>query len=175
MSGSSKKKYYTIAKIMHWIAGFFIAFNLLSGWQLGDFPLNQKVVLIMIHSGIGTTIFGLMLLRLWWRRKHKLYTPPGWWKRPSMILQWIFYPLVLIQAIIGVVQAAFIDYDVLAFGFIPYSALAAADERLHSLFLELHGLTAIVLILLVVCHGIERGRTAFMDDGKQMSARMEGG
>jgi cytochrome b561 len=175
MSGSGKKKYYTIAKVMHWIAGFFIAFNLLSGWTLGDFPLNQKVVLIMIHSGIGTTIFGLMLLRWWWRRKHELYVPPGWWKRPFMLLQWIFYPLVLIQVVIGVVQAAFIDYDVLAFGFIPYSALAAADERLHSLFLQLHGLTAIVLILLVVCHGIERGRTAFMDDGKQMSARMEGG
>jgi hypothetical protein len=30
----------------------------------------------------------------------------------------------LIQVIIGIVQAAFIDYEVLAFGFINYSALA---------------------------------------------------
>jgi cytochrome b561 len=171
MSGSNRKFYYTVAKVLHWVAGFFIVFNLLSGWKIEDFPLAQKEVLIMIHSGIGTTIFLLMLFRWWWRRAHNLYTPPGWWKRPSRLLQWIFYPLVLIQAIIGVVQAAFIDYDVLAYGFIPYSALATADESLHGLFLQLHGLTALVLILLVICHGIERGRLAFIDDGNQMKAQ----
>lgn len=166
----SKKKYYTVAKVLHWVAGFFIAFNLLSGWKIEDFPLDQKQVLIMVHSGIGTTIFALMLFRWWWRRAHDLYTPPGWWRRPSMVLQWILYPLVLMQAVIGVAQAAFIAYEVLAFGFIPYSSLAAANERLHGLFLELHGLTAILLIVLIVCHGIERGRTAFIDDGMQMKA-----
>ena len=170
MSGSKRKFYYTVAKVLHWVAGFFIAFNLLSGWKIEDFPLNEKLVLIMVHSGIGTTIFGLMLFRWWWRRSHNLYTPPRWWKRPSMVLQWIFYPLVLIQVVIGVAQAAFIDYEVLAFGFIPYSSLAAANERLHGLFLELHGLTAILLIALIVIHGIERGRFALIDDGLQMKA-----
>ena len=171
MSGSNKKFYYTIAKVLHWVAGFFIAFNLLSGWKIEDFPLNQKQVLIMVHSGIVTTIFALMLFRWWWRKAHNLYSPPGWWKRPSMLLQCIFYPLVLLQAIIGVVQAAFIDYEVLAFGFIPYSALATANESLHGFFLQLHGATAIVLILLIICHGIERGRFAFIDDGKQIKAQ----
>jgi len=170
MAGSKKKFYYTVAKALHWVAGFFVAFNLLSGWRIKDFPLNEKLVLIMVHSGIGTTIFAMMLFRWWWRRAHNLYTPPRWWKRPSMVLQWIFYPLVLIQVLIGVAQAAFIDYEVLAFGLIPYSDLAAANEKLHGLFLELHGLTAIVLIALVVIHGIERGRLAFMDDGLQMKS-----
>jgi cytochrome b561 len=168
MSGSNRKFYYTVAKVLHWFAGFLIAFNLLSGWNISDFPLDQKYVLIMIHTGIGTTIFGLMLFRWWWRKAHNLYAPPRWWKRPSMLLQWIFYPLVLIQAVIGVAQAAFIDYEVLAYGFIPYSAIAEHDEALRQLFLQLHGLTAIVLIVLVICHGIERGRLAFMDDGKPM-------
>jgi cytochrome b561 len=162
MSGSNRKFYYTVAKVLHWLAGFFIVFNLLSGWKITDFP-DQKQVLIMIHSGIGTTIFGLMLFRWWWRKAHNLYAPPGWWKRPSMLLQWIFYPLVLTQAVIGVIQAAFIDYEVLAFGFIPYSAIAADDEALRQLFLQLHGLTAIVLILLIICHGVERGRLAFIE------------
>ena len=168
MSGSNRKYYYTVAKVLHWIAGFIIAFNLLSGWKIEDFPLETKQVLIMIHSGVGTTIFALMLFRLWWRKAHKLYSPPKWWKRPSMLLQWIFYPLVLIQVVIGVAQAAFIDYEVLAFGFIPYSALAADDEAMRQFFLQLHGTTALVLIGLIICHGIERGRMAFIDDGQQM-------
>ena len=124
MSGSKKKFYYLVAQILHWVAAFIIAFNLLSGWKLGDFPLTQKHVLIMIHSGVGVTIFFLMVFRWWWRKSHNLYSPPGWWKRISMILQVIFYPLVLIQVCIGVTLAAFIDYEVLAFGFINFSAIA---------------------------------------------------
>ena len=168
MSGSKKRFYYTVAKYLHWIAGFLIAFNLLSGWKIDGFPLAERQVLIMIHSGIGTVICILMLVRWWWRKAHDLYTPTRWWKRPSMLLQWIFYPLVLVQVAIGVMLAAFIDYDVLAFGFIPYSALAANNEGLHQLLLQLHGLTALVLILLIIVHGLERGRMAFMDDGHLM-------
>jgi cytochrome b561 len=164
MSVSRKKFYYTIAKVLHWVAAFIIAFNLLSGWKLGDFPLSQKHVLIMIHSGVGVTIFLLMLFRWHWRRTHNLYSPPGWYKRPSMILQWIFYPLLLLQVLIGVAQAAFIDYEVLAFGFINFSALATADAAVHSQLLELHGLMAILLIVLVLLHGVERSRIAFTED-----------
>jgi len=79
-----------------------------------------------------------------------------------MLLQVIFYPLLLIQPVIGVVQAAFIDYKVLAFGFIPYSALAADNEELHSMFLWLHGMTALLLIFLIFIHGLERSRKAFI-------------
>jgi len=161
MAGSNKKFNYTVAQALHWFAGFIIAFNLLSGWRLEDFP-DHKHILIMIHSGIGTTIFCLMLFRWWWRKSHNLYAPPRWWKRPSMLLQWTFYPLLLIQPILGVAVAAFIGYEVLAFGFINYSALAADNEHWHSVFLQLHGTMALLLIGLVLMHGLERSRKAFI-------------
>ena len=85
-----------------------------------------------------------------------------------MLLQVIFYPLLLIQAVIGMLQAAFIDYEVRAFGFINFSAIADANEGLRNFFLEWHGWTAILLILLVLVHGAERSRKAFADDGQQM-------
>jgi len=170
MSQSKTKFNYTVAKVLHWVAAFIIAFNLLSGWKISDFPLETKQIIIMIHSGIGFTIFAMMLLRWWWRRSRNLYTPPGWWKRPAMILQWIFYPLFLIQPLIGVLNAAYIDYEVRAFGFINISALAKADEALHDMFLGWHGRIAILLILLVLIHGLERSRKAFMDDSSQMNA-----
>lgn len=163
MSGSSNKSKYTVARVLHWVAGFIIAFNLLSGWKLEDFQVDTRQIIIMVHSGIGVTIAILMLFRWWWRRAHKLYVPPGWWKRPSMILQWIFYPLVLMQVCIGILSAIFNDYDVRAYGFINFSALADANERLYAVFHELHGLTAILLIVLVLLHGVERSRTAFSD------------
>lgn len=164
MSGSNKNSHYTVARVLHWMGVVIIGFNLLSGWRLGGFEPDIKEVLLMVHSGVGTTIFLLMLYRWWWRKAHNLYTPPRWWRRPSMLLQWVFYPLVLLQVVIGVTVAAFIDYEVLGFGFIPYSSIAADNEKLHEWFLQLHAINAWLLIVLVVVHGIERGRFAFIDD-----------
>ncbi len=163
MAASKKKFHYTIARILHWSVGFIIVFNLLSGWRIKDFTPDQIHVLIMIHSGIGTVIFMLMLFRWWWRKSHNLYAPPRWWKRPSMLLQVILYPLLLIQPIIGVLLAAFNDYEVLAFGFIPYSALAADSESLQSMFLQWHGNLAFLLIFLILAHGLERTRIMLSD------------
>ncbi len=80
-----------------------------------------------------------------------------------MLLQVILYPLLLIQPVIGVLQAAFIDYEVLAFGLIPYSALAADNESLHGMFLQWHGNLALLLIFLVLVHGLERTRRMLSD------------
>jgi cytochrome b561 len=168
---SSKHSQYTIARSLHWFAAFIIAFNLLSGWKLADLPMETKTWIIMIHSGIGVTIFLLMLLRWWWRKKNNLYAPPGFWKKPTVVLMWIFYPLVLLQTILGMSQALFTDYDVRAYGFINFSALADANEGMRNLFLDLHGTTAILLIVLVLVHGAERSRKAFADDGQQMKGQ----
>ncbi|MEO8443788.1 MAG: cytochrome b/b6 domain-containing protein [Gammaproteobacteria bacterium] len=169
MAASNQRFNYTVARVLHWIAGAIIIFNLLSGWRLDSFPLETKTVLVMVHSGVGTTIFVLMLFRWWWRRTHHLYSPPRWWTRPSMLLQWVFYPLVLMQVAIGVTNAAFIDYPVLGFGFIPYSSLADDSKSLSAFFLQFHAIMAWVLIVLVVAHGVERWRLIFVDDPEDIA------
>jgi cytochrome b561 len=163
MAELNRKTNYMVARVLHWVAAMIIGFNLLSAWKIGDFPLGQKEVIIMIHSGLGVTICLMMLFRWWWRRSRNLYTPPGWYKKPAMLLQWIFYPLLVMQVVIGVVQAGYVDYEVLAFGFINLSALAADNANMHGLFLQLHGLTAATLILLILVHGLERYRKIFSE------------
>lgn len=163
----SKKTAYGVAKALHWFGLLVIGFNLLSGWRLDTFELAAKEMLLMVHSGVGTVIFFLMLLRWWWRRSNRLYTPPRWWKRPSMLVQWVFYPLTLVQVGIGLALASVIDYKVFGFGVIPFSSLAADDPRLHALFLQAHGLMAYLLILLVVVHGGERWKVIFLTDSPE--------
>ena len=62
-----KRLHYTVAKSLHWIAVFLIGFNLLSAWKLSSFTQDIKEVLVMIHTGVGVTVFFLMLFRWWWR------------------------------------------------------------------------------------------------------------
>lgn len=163
MSGMKKTQAYSVARVLHWFGLGVIGFNLLSGWRLDTFSQAAKEVLLMVHSGVGTIIFFLMLFRWWWRRRYKLYTPPRWWKRPSMLVQWVFYPLTLIQVCIGLSLASVISYPVVAFGLIPYSSLAPDNEQLAASILQAHGLMAYLLIVLVAVHGGERWKVLFLD------------
>lgn len=158
---SSKASQYTIAKVLHWIAGIFIGFNLLSGWRLATFDLNIKEILVSIHASVGIVVLLLMLIRWWWRRKNDLYAPPNWWKRWHLLLQWIFYPLLLIQPVIGLCVALFNDYSVKAFGIFDISSLGGDNPASHALFLDLHTWLAFVLIALVLAHGADRLRVMY--------------
>ena len=164
----NKKSQYAVAKALHWIIALIVLQMLLSGWRIGDYPVDEKESMIMIHSGLGTTVFFLMLYRWWWRKSNNLYSPPGWQKKPSKMLQWFFYPLLLLQPVLGLQQAIFIDYKVLAFGFINYSAIAVDNEGLFSIFHLLHALTAALLILIFLFHVIDKSRKFFKDDIKSM-------
>jgi cytochrome b561 len=161
---STKAADYTLARFLHWVGLVVVGFNLLSGWRLDGFELDIKQVLLAIHASVGTVIFFLMLFRWWWRRSRNLYNPPRWWKRPSMVIQWVFYPLTILQVLIGVSVASVIDYQVLGFGFIPFSSIAADNESLKSLFLQCHTLMAYLLLALVAIHGLERWRMIFVAD-----------
>ena len=63
------------------------------------------------------------------------------------------YVLLVVQPILGILQAMYIaDYEILAFGVIDYSALAADDAERARVFHVLHGLNATVLSILVIGH-----------------------
>ena len=156
MSAGEKVQQYKIAKRLHWFAGALIAFNLLTGWQLDSFPAAQKQTFVAIHAGLGCLIFVVMPFRWWWRRSHRLYTPPGWWKQPMIVLQWLFYPLVILQTLLGLTHSLFIDEEVIAFGVLPISSLAAPDAALHSLYFSLHGMTAALLLAMALIHIADR-------------------
>lgn len=158
---ASKASQYTVAKALHWFAAVLIGFSLLAGWRLATFELDTRRVLLMVHSGVGVTILALMLVRWWWRRKNNLYAPPNWWRQPIQLSRWVFYPLLVLQPVLGLLVAMFNDYDVYAFGVVNVSALADSNEALRSLFHQAHTWLAYLLIALVVAHSIERLRKLY--------------
>jgi cytochrome b561 len=159
---------YNIAKLLHWLIALIVVLMLMSGWRTSDFSLEDKEFIIMIHSGLGTAVFLLMSYRWWWRKSNNLYSPPGWQKRPSMLMQYLFYPLLLLQPVLGMLQAIFIDYKVVAFEMINYSAMAASDEELFNIFHQTHAVTAGLLILIFLLHVGDKSRKFFIDDTASM-------
>lgn len=150
-------KYGATAKWLHWLVGLVAIVMLIAGRTLESLPLDERTQIIMVHSGLGTLVLLLMLVRLWWRRTH---TPPGpvetMSARQARLSVWMhraLYILFILQALFGIGQALFItDYEVVAFGLINYSGMAAGNEDLAQVFHVLHGLNSVLLSLLVLGH-----------------------
>jgi cytochrome b561 len=150
-------KYGATAKWLHWLIAFIVIIMLIFGPGLEDLPLDEREQMIMVHSGLGTLVLILMLIRWPWRLTHEVPGPTDamgdWQIKLSKIMHWSLYVLLVLQPILGIFQAMFItDYEVLAFGQIAYSSLAADNEQMARIFHIAHGLNAKLLTVLVLGH-----------------------
>ena len=150
-------KYGATAKWLHWLIAFIVIIMLVFGRTLESLPLTEREQMIMAHSGLGTLVLLLMILRWGWRLSHE---PPGpastmgvWQIRLSKTMHWGLYVLFVLQPVLGMAQAMFItDYEVVAFGVIDYSGFTADNAERARLFHVLHGLNATILSVLVIGH-----------------------
>ena len=154
---SNTTKYGAAAKWFHWLVGVIVIIMLIFGQGLEALPLDERQQIIMGHSGLGTLVLLLMIVRLSWRLSHE---PPGptanmgtMQIRLSKVVHWALYVLLLLQPVFGILQAMYIaDYDIVAFGLIDYSSMAEDNAERARLFHILHGLNATVITALVVGH-----------------------
>lgn len=165
-----KPMQYQVARVLHWVAFIPVCFNLLSGWRIHTYPLETKETLIMVHASVGISVLLLMVYRWWWRRHNRLYAPRNWWKKPLLLGQWVFYPLLVVQVLLGVALAAVVDYRVDAFGLAPLSALAADSESWTQWIKQWHGGLALLLIALVSVHGLDKMRGLYVDKSAEAHA-----
>ena len=116
---STPAKFNAGAKWLHWLVAFFVILMLIFGRTLESLPLEEREQIIMGHSGLGTLVLILMLIRLLWRWTHE---PPGAVEtmsdlqtKLSTIVHWALYVLLILQPIFGILQAAYLtDYEVMA-------------------------------------------------------------
>ena len=156
---SNELKYGATAKWLHWLIGIIVIIMLVFGQGLEALPLDQRQQIIMAHSGLGTLVLLLMILRLSWRLSHE---PPGptpnmgaWQTRLSKWVHWSLYVLLLAQPILGILQAMHItDYEIVAFGLIDYSGMVEDNAGRARLFHILHGLNATIITILVIGHSL---------------------
>jgi cytochrome b561 len=154
---SKTLKYGATSKWLHWLVTFIVILMLIFGRTLEALPLSEREQMIMVHSGLGTLVLLFMLIRWGWRLTHE---PPGAADsmgasqlRLSKVMHWSLYVLLVLQPILGICQAMFIvDYEILAFGVIDYSGLAANDAVIARLFHVIHSINAWVLSALVIGH-----------------------
>ncbi|CBL43844.1 cytochrome b-561 membrane protein [gamma proteobacterium HdN1] len=160
-----KRTQYTIAKTLHWLAFVLITFNVLGGWRLGNFETETRQILVGLHAGVGILIFLFMAGRWWWRRSNRLYAPKNWWRKPLLLGQWVFYPILIVQTFIGIALAAVIDLDINAFGFLPFSALAPNSADQEAWVRMIHASAAWSVLALITLHTFDKIRWFYTEKG----------
>ncbi|HEY5646260.1 MAG TPA: cytochrome b/b6 domain-containing protein [Pseudomonadales bacterium] len=155
MTGSTK--YGATAKWLHWTVAVIVIVMLIGGRTLESLPISEREQIIMVHSGLGTLVLLLMLVRVWWRTTHAVPGPVSTMGavqvRLSHTMHRALYVLIILQTLLGIGQAMFLtEYRVMAFGLLDYTALTAGDETLAGLFHAAHGINSILLSVLVLGH-----------------------
>jgi cytochrome b561 len=154
MSDENTTKYDRMAKTLHWLIGVLVILLLVGGNLMAGLPEAEKPAIAMIHSGIGSLILLLMIVRLIWRLGHpppEFLPAPGWQHAATRIVHWGFYALVILQPIFGILQALNTPFVVAPFGLFTLTG-SEANEGMLETFHELHEVTAFLIIILLLVH-----------------------
>jgi cytochrome b561 len=153
MNTANSHKYDRMAKTLHWLIGVLVILLLFGGNLMEGLPEAEKPAIAMVHSGIGSVILLLMVVRLYWRMRHPppaLLPAPGWQQAASRFVHRGFYLLVILQPIFGIVQARHTPFDVAPFGLVTLTG--ERNEALYETFHELHEITALLIIVFLIVH-----------------------
>jgi cytochrome b561 len=134
-AGPLRKRYTTVAIILHWLIAAAILFQIILGWRMGDEPKGPATYAIFqLHKSIGITILLLSLARLAWRlvRKPPLH-PEGqarWETIASKIVHVAFYVIMIGLPITGwiMVSASKLAIPTLLYGTVPWPHLPFLPE-----------------------------------------------
>jgi len=145
------------ARTLHWIMAALIILMLVGGLGLEDLSPEVRKDPLRIHSGIGMVTLLLVLIRLWWRRRHPAPPYPASMsprqQKTAKAVVHAFYALMIYQPIVGMLHAAtYVETTVSPFGLFNLTSVLPSDADITQIFHALHGIGFSLLALLVIVH-----------------------
>lgn len=173
-----KVRYHWLLRLLHWIIALIVLALLASGmliWFLGFEGVTQLLgeisrnMLYEYHKTFGMIVLVLMLIRLFVRfetGKPAYVNPPALAVRVlSALVQYLFYVLLIAQALIGIMATDALNFP-LEFFHWDLPQFIAKDEGMGKALYEAHAWIGWALVILVVLHiGGALKHWLFMRDG----------
>lgn len=163
----SAQRYTLPAILLHWLQAVLVLWLLWLGWSMVELPKGaERSAAYALHKSLGIAAFGLVLLRLVWRRR----SPPpatlaaGIEAALAQAAHRLLYALLLVLPLAGYLASAFTPYAMKFFG-IELPRLGAPDEALNAAFKQVHLLAGWALVALLALHIAAALRHALRGDG----------
>ncbi len=179
MLTNTHEKYGLVARILHWLAFLVVVGMLAGGLSLRGLPDGGiKSIVGSVHKSFGVLVFFLMAVRLLWR----LVTPRPKFLGTNLVLRYLsevmhvcLYALLLIQPMAGILMSQAYGYPVVVFGWIEIPTLIWHSPSLGGIFRQLHSVTAIILVTVIVVHTAAALKHHYIDGDRTLIRMLNGG
>jgi cytochrome b561 len=145
------------AIVLHWLIAVLLLGQFTFGVLLDDIPRNTPArgYYINLHKSIGLLIGLLIVLRIGWRLCHA--PPPlppmaAWQRRAAAASHVGLYLCMALMPLSGYLASNFSRHGIKFFNVVRLAPWGSDDRALYALFNGIHGITAIVLAMLVGLH-----------------------
>lgn len=158
INGSGTSRYTTTSIVFHWIIAILTLTMIGLGSYMTDVPKGSpdRAFYFNLHKSIGVTTALLVLARLWWRAKNPpppLPTSmPDWEIKAAKISHALLYMCLIVMPLSGFSASQFTKYGVIFFGLFKIPPMGSENKVIYDLLQGIHGVTAALLIALVVIH-----------------------
>lgn len=167
MPGNNRHAYTLTAIWLHWLMALALAANFALGVGMHELPISpQKLQLYSWHKWAGVTLFGLVTLRLIWRKIAPPPEPlpgPAWQIRAARTLHCALYLLMFAIPLSGWLMSSAAGFPVVYLGILPLPDLVSKNKLLFETFKEIHQALNFGLLFLVSIHVAAALKHHFVD------------
>lgn len=149
-------RYAPPAMLLHWLLAVMVVVLVSVGWYMLSIEDDPRSAWYFDkHKSFGMIAFVLVLLRIWWRARHRPAplpaSVPGWQVTLAHFTEWCLYGCLFLMPILGFLGASYSDEGVTFFG-TPLPAWAVQNHDRSELLFSLHIGLAWVMVALIALH-----------------------
>jgi cytochrome b561 len=176
---SGGSRYTTTAMVFHWIVAILALTLIGLGLYMTEIPKGSpdRAFYFNLHKSIGVTTALLVIARIWWRANNPpppLPTSvPAWEVQASKISHALLYMCLIVMPLSGFSATQFTKYGVNYFGLFKIPPMGS-ENKVYDLLQGIHGVTATLLIALIVIHVLAAFKHLLIDRDKIFQRMLPG-
>lgn len=133
-------------------------------------PISVRTFYFNLHKSIGITVLALILFRVFWRLTHAAPELPAtmkdWEKKLADVSHKLLYLLMLVLPLSGFIMSVYSKWGIMWFGLPLVKGLD--NPQLRDLFMEVHEVSAWLIIVLIVVHVLAALKHKLVDKDEVM-------
>ncbi|MEO8004405.1 MAG: cytochrome b [Betaproteobacteria bacterium] len=180
-NGGGLARYTTTAMVFHWVVAILVLTMICLGFYMEGIPKGNadRAFFFNIHKSIGVTTALIVIARLLWRWKNPApalpSSMPAWEIQASKISHALLYMCIIVMPLSGFSATQFTKYGVNYFYLFKIPPMGWEDKMIYDLLQGVHGVTAILLIALIVIHVLAALKHLLIDRDRVFQRMLPGG